>query len=236
MHQSLSLEKITISYSGRPIIKDFSWLFIDQGVTIILGRSGCGKSTLIKAIAGLVEYRGQIVNQAHEQSLVFQEPRLIPWLTVKENVLQFAKLKKQIIPESQLDRLLNDVGLLEFKELFPHQLSGGMKMRVSLARALVIRTKLLILDEPFSALDEPTRVQLGQLLLKLKNQFGVTIIMVSHQIEESLSLADDILLIEQGCLKKHYPLTGVPQDKPFYENQILMQIAQQLRHDYIEAK
>lgn len=236
MHQSLSLEKITISYSGRPIIKDFSWLFIDQGVTIILGRSGCGKSTLIKAIAGLVEYRGQIVNQAHEQSLVFQEPRLIPWLTVKENVLQFAKLKKQIIPESQLDRLLNDVGLLEFKELFPHQLSGGMKMRVSLARALVIRTKLLILDEPFSALDEPTRVQLGQLLLKLKYQFGVTIIMVSHQIEESLSLADDILLIEQGCLKKHYPLTGVPKDKPFYENQILMQIAQQLRHDYIEAK
>lgn len=235
MQNQLSLEKISVSYSGKEIIKDFTWIFKSQGVTVLLGRSGCGKSTLIKAIAGLVEHQGAINNNTKEQSIVFQEPRLIPWLTVSENILQFTQLKKQFISKQKIEQILSDVGLTEAKNLYPHQLSGGMKMRTALARALIVKTRLLLLDEPFSALDEPTRYQLGQLLLKLKDQFAVTIIMVSHQIEESLALADEVILIDHGKIKNSYSLKNIKNNIPYYENIELMKIAQNLRNNYLEA-
>ena len=235
MQNQLCLENIYISYSNAKIIQDLSWNFSSQSVTVILGRSGSGKSTLLKAIAGLIPYQGAIKNNELEQSIVFQEPRLLPWLTVAENILQFAKLKKQSIKEQKRDQVLSDVGLRDMKHLFPHQLSGGMKMRVALARAIFMDAKLLLLDEPFSALDEPTRFQLGQLLLLIKNRFGVTVIMVSHDIEESLTLADEVLLIDQGQIKKSHSLHGISKNIPFYQNPELMKIAQDLRNNYIEV-
>lgn len=229
----LNIENLQIELSDKKIISNLSYHFKDQSLSVILGRSGCGKSTFMRAIAGLTPFKGKINNSYQSQSIVFQESRLIPWLTVSENVLVFANLKKQTVSQSQISTLLEKVGLFSAAHLYPQQLSGGMKMRAALARALITQPELLLLDEPFSALDEPTRIQLGQLLIQLKQDYQMTILMISHQIEESLQLANEVILMGQGLIKKTYDLSKMSQQQGFYENSELMKIAQNIRQEYI---
>lgn len=229
----LNIENLQIEFSDKKIVNNLSYHFKDQSLSVILGRSGCGKSTFMRAIAGLTPFKGKINNSYQSQSIVFQESRLIPWLTVSENILVFANLKKQTVNPSQLTTLLEKVGLFSAAHLYPQQLSGGMKMRAALARALMTQPELLLLDEPFSALDEPTRIQLGQLLIQLKQDYQMTILMISHQIEESLQLADEVILMGQGLIKKTYDLSKMSQQHGFYENSELMKIAQNIRQEYI---
>jgi NitT/TauT family transport system ATP-binding protein len=181
---------------GRMDLKIRSGEFIS-----ILGRSGCGKSTLLRLIAGLESpTQGSIfLSPASKISYVFQDPHLLPWLTVEKNIalpLQLAKTSLTEIQES-VRRALTMIGLEDFSSAYPNQLSGGMRMRVSLARALVTRPTLLLLDEPFAALDEITRQKLDEDLRVLWMKNKMTIIFVTHSTQEAAFLSDRAIVFSK---------------------------------------
>jgi NitT/TauT family transport system ATP-binding protein len=164
----------------------------------LLGPSGCGKSTALRLLAGLTgPSKGEIVRHSagsHDVGFVFQEPTLMPWATVAANVRLPLRLKNIEYQESRVQEALTLVGLGDFRDAYPRELSGGMKMRVSIARALVTRPQLLLMDEPFAALDEITRFKLNDDLLALWRQLECTVVFVTHSVFESVYLSTRILL------------------------------------------
>ncbi|CUU49028.1 ABC transporter ATP-binding protein [Clostridium beijerinckii] len=185
------------------ILNDIN-LNINEGEFVaIVGHSGCGKSTLLKIIAGLLDYDdGNVTLDSRriskpdiDRGMVFQEHRLFPWLTIKENLaIGLDKLdnknKEEIISEH-----LKLVKLEGFENVYPHQLSGGMSQRAAIARALVNAPKVLLLDEPFGALDALTKIMLQEEILKIWEKEKTTMIMVTHDIEEAVYLADRIVVM-----------------------------------------
>ena len=174
-------------------------LAVHQGEFLsLLGPSGCGKSTALRLLAGLLEpTSGTIEWQEHQRpeiGFVFQEPTLMPWADVFGNVYLPMKLRgiarAAVVPE--IERVLELVGLTGFVKAYPRELSGGMKMRVSLARALALKPAILLLDEPFAALDEITRLKLNDDLLHLQAELGTTIVFVTHSVFESVYLSSRI--------------------------------------------
>jgi NitT/TauT family transport system ATP-binding protein len=205
----VSLRSISKAFSsGTLALKDLS-IDIGEGEFLsLLGPSGCGKSTALRIIAGLgeptsgsVEWPSAAFDSAghpqREIGFVFQEPTLMPWATVFNNVWMPLRLKG-ITKNAARDRVmdaLDMVGLDQFAYSYPRELSGGMKMRVSIARALITRPKLLLMDEPFAALDEITRFKLNDDLLDLWQRFGWTVIFVTHSVFESVYLSNRIVVM-----------------------------------------
>jgi len=194
----------------------------------IVGSSGCGKSTLLRIIAGLENgYSGEvrignrkIRGPGLDRGMVFQEHRLIPWLTVEQNVgfglngLENGR-RKTIIGEH-----LELVGLTSFAKALPHQLSGGMSQRVSIARALVNNPQLLLLDEPFGALDAFTRILMQQEILRIWEADRTTMVLVTHDIDEAIFLADRVVVMSSrpGTVKKIIPVSlPRPRDRSSFE-------------------
>ena len=174
-------------------------------LTAILGPSGCGKTTLLKVIAGLikptsgsVKVRGkEIEGPGPDRALVFQDFALLPWATVLQNVgfgLRARGVPKKEREETSL-HYIKEVGLLGFEDKYPHQLSGGMRQRTGLARALTINSDILLMDEPFSAVDEQMRRKLQEDLLNLLKVENKTVIFVTHSIEEAVYLADQVIML-----------------------------------------
>ena len=168
----------------------------------VLGPSGCGKSTLLRLIAGLAEPTTGTIDWSDERGredlgFVFQEPTLMPWATALANVALPLKLRgiAKGEREARAAEALDNVGLKGFERVWPRELSGGMKMRVSLARALVVQPRLLLMDEPFAALDEITRHRLNDDLLELWQRSGVTIVFVTHSVFESVFLSQRIVVM-----------------------------------------
>jgi ABC-type nitrate/sulfonate/bicarbonate transport system ATPase subunit len=174
----------------------------------ILGPSGCGKSTLLEIIAGLeppttgeVRMEGRTVTEpSPERCMVFQDLCLFPWLTVFDNVAFGLRRRGVARPEltERVGEVLLRVGLVRFANHFPHQLSGGMKQRVAIARALVQKPRVLLMDEPFAALDFQTRVLMQKFLLEIWESFGTTIMFVTHHIDEAILLADTVYVMSAG--------------------------------------
>ncbi len=170
-----------------------------------IGPSGCGKTTLLKTIAGLLKPTlGTLILGEHAPSLakletafVFQEPNLLPWLNVLDNVALGLKLNKYEKKERYriTQELLGWLGLSNFADYYPEALSGGMKMRVSLARALALDSKIILMDEPFAALDEITRYQLCEDFLKLREMHPCTVCFVTHSVAEAVFLSDTVYLM-----------------------------------------
>ena len=172
----------------------------------ILGASGCGKSTLLRLIVGLdQDYQGQILldqQAVHgpglERGIVFQDHRLFPWMTLQQNIA--LALKNHRLPAAEKHRLVAEhierVGLGGYEQAYPHQLSGGMAQRAAIARALVNKPKVLLLDEPLGALDALTRVRLQEELQRIWVQERCTVIMVTHDIEEALYLGDRVIVMD----------------------------------------
>jgi NitT/TauT family transport system ATP-binding protein len=168
----------------------------------VLGPSGCGKSTLLRLIAGLAEPTTGTIDWSDDRGredlgFVFQEPTLMPWATALANVALPLKLRgiAKGEREARAAEALDNVGLKGFERVWPRELSGGMKMRVSLARALVVQPRLLLMDEPFAALDEITRHRLNDDLLELWQRSGVTIVFVTHSVFESVFLSQRIVVM-----------------------------------------
>jgi len=180
-------------------------LDVRQGDFIsLLGPSGCGKSTALKLISGLIhptagriEWLGGASAQDGDLGVVFQEPTLMPWATVAQNVWLPMRLKGRSFAacRPEIDEALATVGLAGFEAAYPRELSGGMKMRVSIARALVTRPRLILMDEPFAALDEITRFKLNNDLLEMRAKLDCTVIFVTHSVFESVFLSDRIVVM-----------------------------------------
>ncbi len=189
----------------------------------LLGPSGCGKSTALRLIAGLstptagsvgVASRAARDRSKHDVGFVFQEPTLMPWTTVRRNVrlpLDLARMARREA-DARVNDVLAQVGLTEFANTYPHELSGGMKMRVSLARALVTDPNILLLDEPFAALDEITRFKLNNDLLTLWRKLHKTVLFVTHSVFESVYLSQRILVMSSrpGRISGEFEIDSPP--------------------------
>ncbi len=188
------------------VFEDLNFEITEGGFTSIMGPSGCGKSTLLNVISGLIPPDGGEITRNGERvepgsffyGYVFQEPRLLDWLTIGENI-RFALRAQEVPPEDQSGRIyryLELVGLEDKIDSYPQQLSGGMRQRVGIARALAIDPDILFMDEPFSSLDEFTAKELRQDLLKIWQETGKTIIFVTHNSSEAVFLSDSILILD----------------------------------------
>jgi ABC-type nitrate/sulfonate/bicarbonate transport system ATPase subunit len=206
----LSLQHLTMRFRtrrGEPItaLEDVSFEVADQEFAVLVGTSGCGKSTVLRLVAGLVpptegrvlvDGRG-VSGPGADRGMVFQAYTLFPWLTVRRNVEFGPRLRG--LPAGERGRLAGDylarVGLRGFEHVYPKELSGGMMQRVAIARALANDPAVLLMDEPFGALDAQTRVLMGELLLRVWETAAKTVLFVTHDIEEALFLGDRVLVM-----------------------------------------
>lgn len=202
----ISIANLSKEYANnKQVIRDLSFTAASGEFVSLLGASGCGKSTLLKMIAGLspissgsIRIDGMIPENAREiMSFVFQDSTLLPWRTVARNIelaLEFEGLPKSL-RASRVESVLRLVGLSGVDSYYPRQLSGGMKMRVSIARALATTPRLLLMDEPFGALDAMTRNRLNEELLALREKQRWTTLFVTHSITEAVFLSDRLILM-----------------------------------------
>ncbi|OPX43342.1 aliphatic sulfonates import ATP-binding protein SsuB [Ruminiclostridium hungatei] len=224
LHKSYKIDSDTVD-----VLEDIN-LTVRPGEFIsIVGASGCGKSTLLRLIIGLEKnYQGQILHgdkpikgPSSDRGMVFQQARLFPWLTVEKNIEfgivgKLSEVEKTKIIEEHIEL----VGLKGFEKAYPHQLSGGMQQRVSIARALVNRPDVLLLDEPFGALDALTRINMQQEILRIWQAEKTTMILVTHDIDEAIYLGDRVLVISNrpGKIKKNIPVElSRPRERSDYD-------------------
>jgi len=191
-----------------PVLEEITFLAESGELICILGRSGCGKSTLLKILAGFVPpsfgkvlIKGTPVKSpGPDRCVIFQEDALFPWLSVRENIA-FGLTGRDQSKKSrtlEVERFLELVGLREFGDYLPHEISGGMKQRVALARVLILKPEVLLMDEPFASLDAQSREEMQNLLLTLWQELAHTILFVTHDVNEAVILADRILLMSKN--------------------------------------
>lgn len=204
----LQISHLSADYGGKPALADIN-LTLDSGeLLVVLGPSGCGKTTLLNLIAGFVPYQhGSITLEGQrvegpgaERGVVFQHEGLLPWRNVQDNValgLQLAGVDKAARRETAA-RMLKKVGLEGAEKRFIWQLSGGQRQRIGIARALAANPQLLLLDEPFGALDAFTREQMQTLLLNLWHETGKQVLLITHDIEEAVFMATELVLLSPG--------------------------------------
>jgi len=201
-----------------PVLDKISFKAQRGDLICILGRSGCGKSTLLKIIAGFLSpSSGRVVlnekpvtTPGPDRCVIFQEDALFPWLTVWENIAFGLKGKQRDkkVGAQEVERFLALVGLSEFRNYLPRELSGGMKQRVALARVLILQPQVLLMDEPFASLDAQSREKMQNLLLTLWQKLAHTILFVTHDVNEAVILADRILLMGKnpGRVRQQIPV------------------------------
>jgi NitT/TauT family transport system ATP-binding protein len=220
----VSLERVSkVFANGVTALDRFDLTVRDGEFLSLLGPSGCGKSTVLRLIAGLTEPTSGAVtwpeasdaDHRGEIGFVFQEPTLMPWANVADNVwlpLRLRGVSRQNAKE-RIAESLALVGLEDFAKAYPRELSGGMKMRVSIARALSVKPRLLLMDEPFAALDEITRFKLNDDLLRMQRELNCTIVFVTHSIYESAYLSSRIAVMSPrpGCVAAE--LAGISSDE-----------------------
>ena len=254
---TLALQGVSKQYEvegqALPVLQDISLSITPGEFVSIVGASGCGKSTLLRLIIGLEEgYKGQILLDGQRirgtqlnRGIVFQEHRLFPWLNVRENIglgllnnRELTEGRKRLAVQEHIEL----VGLKGFETALPHQLSGGMSQRVAIARALVNRPDILLLDEPFGALDALTRAHLQHELHRIWQQEGITMILVTHDVEEAVYLGDKVVVMQPrpGRIRKVLPVPlAHPRDRASHgftqvKEQVLREFAGHPAADWVE--
>ena len=194
------LDNVDKFYGGKRILDGISLQVRANEIVALVGRSGCGKSTVLRVLAGLSGDHSGRREVSGAPAVAFQEPRLFPWRDVVTNVsygLNRTGLSRDAA-RSRSERALAEIGLADYAGAWPQTLSGGQAQRVSLARALVAEPQLLLLDEPFGALDALTRLSMRALLLELWRAHGFGVLLVTHDVDEAVELADRVLVLEEG--------------------------------------
>jgi ABC-type nitrate/sulfonate/bicarbonate transport system ATPase subunit len=198
----IRIEGLSWRPEGRPVLDEFSVGFAHGRLTAIVGPSGCGKSSLLRLIAGLRPADGgRVLGRMGPQAFVFQDPALLPWLTLRENVLLPNTLSGDAPDPAAAQSTLVELGLADHAEHLPAALSGGQRMRASLARALLARPSLVLLDEPFAALDRLTRRALQALVLERSQGEGWTTLLVTHDLGDAARLAQRVLVVDGPPLR-----------------------------------
>ena len=199
----LSFCNVSCRFDDQRVVDTVSFDVAPAEIVCLLGPSGCGKTTLMNMIGGLVKSDGHILNfnknrknEDENFGYVFQTSRLLPWLTVKENVALVCNDKK--IDEYQIEDILESFGLKDFINYYPKSISGGMRRRVSLARAFINNPKVLLMDEPFVSLDQPTAENLYEVLINYWKKTKTTIILITHVLKEAILLGDRILFFSKN--------------------------------------
>lgn len=215
---AVRIEGVSKSFGNRAaVLQNVSFTVAPGEFVTILGPSGCGKSTLLKLVAGLspttsgsILIDGMTPANARETvSFIFQDPTLLPWRSVRANVALGPELEGMARDRrnERVSAMLKVVGLEHVAESYPRQLSGGMKMRVSIARALVHNPRVLLLDEPFAALDEMTRDRMNEELLRLREEHGWTVLFVTHSVSEAVFLSDRVIVLAPNPGRVAHDLT-----------------------------
>ncbi len=246
------LENVSKVFSNGTLALSGMSLTVQGGEFIsLLGPSGCGKSTALRIVAGLgdvtegsIDWPSFRINSHGlpdgHISFVFQEPTLMPWQTVFGNVYLPLRLKgmSRKAAREKIMPVLESVGLQDFVDAYPRELSGGMKMRVSIARALVTEPKLLLMDEPFAALDEITRQKLNDDVLSLWKATGITVIFVTHSVFESAFLANRIVVMKArpGRVHADFPIqTSLERDAHYRTSEEYRQVCEKVSNALLEA-
>lgn len=204
--KGLETKNLSASYDGQIALGKTNFSLAEGRVAAIIGPSGCGKSTLLKAIAGLIPYEGEIFlderpldPQRQKIGFMPQDYGLLPWQTVRENILLPQRIRRhQETTEGKLNYWLERLGLVGLAERYPRELSGGERQRVALARTFLFEPDILLMDEPFSALDAITRENMQEIFLSLWRENSVTTLLVTHYAEEALYLSHKIILMSWG--------------------------------------
>ncbi len=223
------------------VLDDITFRIGRGDIVCIVGSSGCGKSTLLRAINGLdADHEGsviidgkEIVRPEKERGMVFQEHRLFPWLTVSQNVGYAYNGKDKQLKKELVQKYIDLVGLSGFEKAYPRQLSGGMAQRAGIARALLNNPDVLLLDEPFGALDALTKITMQKELKRIQKSSNTTMIMVTHDIDEAVYLSDKILVLSSrpGRLQKEISVNlPVPRNRNSYE---FMEIRKQVYEEFM---
>lgn len=213
----LKIENLVKQYdnSDRVIIDNMDLNVYEEDFLCILGPSGCGKSTLIRCIAGFEDYNGtievsgqKVTKPGSDRIMVFQDfNQLFPWKTVLGNItypLKVGGMKDKNERNKVAEKYLEKVNLLQYKDYYPHQLSGGMKQRVAIAKGMALGSKIILMDEPFAALDAMTRNQMQDELIHIKEKDKMTVIFITHNIQEAISLGNRIMVMSKdGKIKEH---------------------------------
>lgn len=210
----LELEHIQKSFDGVPVLKDISLQVADGEIVSILGPSGCGKTTLLNLILGIVDadsgricYDGQDLTRTPMEkrgfNIVFQDYALFPNLNVLQNITYGLRNKPGISTKEEVEELIDLLGLREHLSKRIDQLSGGQKQRVALARTMVMKPKILLLDEPLSALDGVIKESIKDRIKTIAREYHLTTIIVTHDPEEALTLSDRVLIIDQGTIAQY---------------------------------
>ena len=213
----IDVDNITLALSGRTLFRELSFTLAPGERLALLGPSGVGKSSLLKLLAGIHQpIQGRVGNRAARLGYVFQEPRLLPWLTVEQNIAEVLKAlgwpAKRI--NERITELLVQMQLENCRHSYPRQLSGGMAQRVSLARAFAIEPDLLLLDEPFSALDPALKNQLSRYLADYLDAHQPVLVYVSHSPAEVLPLVNRCLLLDSDHRHQWYPVASSADHPP----------------------
>lgn len=229
-----NVSKVYPTPTGSYTVLDSVSLTVREGEFIcVIGHSGCGKSTLLDMVSGFrqpsqgeVRLQSQVITEpGPDRMVVFQNYSLLPWLTAYENIYLGINSVWPDKPQAEKDKITRDhlamVGLSEAADKRPGQLSGGMKQRVCIARALALRPQVLILDEPFGALDPITREELQEELLKIWTDHQVTVLMITHDIDEALLLADRLVMMTNGPAAKIGEIMDIPFPRPRNRAQVM---------------
>ena len=232
----LNANNLSFAFNGMPLLKNISFRIHKGEVVTLLGASGSGKTTLFNLLTGVlplqsgsVEMGGVPSPATHTQmSYMMQEELLLPWRTVIRNMTLSAELGEDAHSTQaligQAKELLGEIGFSDCADMYPDQLSGGMRQRVSLARALLQKRNILLLDEPFGGLDVCTREQMYTLLRHMKNKYGTTMLLVTHDFRDAVSLSDRILLLADGVLTQEWIVEDDLRNHPEYVGRLLEQL------------
>jgi len=224
----LSLRDVSVALGGLPVLQNLT-LDVQTGEFVVLvGPSGCGKTTLLNVLSGALPPSSGTLTAQGVRRMVYQQDGLFPWLTVAENIrLGLRGLTDKAQQSQELSELLTLIGLKDFAGHYPHQLSGGMRQRVELARALAGHSDILLMDEPFSALDYQTRLRMRRELVRLLSLRPRTVVFVTHDIEEAAQLADRVLVLTERPARIQCALSvAAPRPRDLTHPQVIEAVQQ----------